>query len=207
MVEPHGEERFTEDDLLPSADELRARRRGLVDRIAATVAVLCAGSMFGGLIALGACAAPMVFSLAPAPFSGNAMGAAFGRWDRVAVGASAALLVCEIARTWAARGRSRRLVHRVRRIAAILAALCAVYIGTSLSPRINQLHADGVHRGDGERGAELDAIHKRAELVGKLEAVLALGLVALHVFTLRTRDEDDDDADEDAPAPLAPGPR
>ena len=147
------------------------------------------------------------FSLAPAPFSGNAMGAAFGRWDRVAVGASAALLVCEIARTWAARGRSRRLVHRVRRIAAIRAALCAVYIGTSLSPRINQLHADGVHRGDGERGAELDAIHKRAELVGKLEAVLALGLVALHVFTLRTRDEDDDDADEDAPAPLAPGPR
>ncbi len=206
MAEPHGEERFTEDDLLPSADELRARRRGLVDRIAATVAVLCAGSMFGGLIALGACAAPMVFSLAPAPFSGNAMVAAFARWDRVAVGASGALLVCEIVRTWAARGRSRQVVHRVRRIAAILAALCAVYIGTSLSPQINGLHAAGVHRGDGERGAELDAIHKRAELVGKLEAALALALVALHVFTLRTRDDEEDEGD-DAPAPLAPGPR
>ena len=206
MADPHGEERFTEDDLLPSEEDLRARRRGLVDRIAATVAVLCAGSMFGGLVALGACAAPMVFALAPAPYSGNAMGAAFARWDRVAVGASAAVLVCEIARTWAARGRSKQLVPRIRRFAGILAALCAVYIGTNLSPAINQLHADGVRRGDGEQGAQLDAIHKRAELVGKLEAVLALGLVVLHVFTLRTRD-DEDEEDEDAPAPLAPGPR
>ena len=207
MAEPHGEERFTEDDLRPSEEELRARRRGLVDRIAATVAVLCAGSLFGGLIALGACAAPMVFALAPAPFSGNAMGAAFARWDRVAVGASGALLVCEIVRTWAARARSRRLVPRIRRIAAVITALCAAYIGTSLSPRINQLHADGVRRGEGDLGAELEAIHKRAELVGKIEAALAVGLVALHVLTLRTRDDDEEDEDEDAPAPLAPGPR
>lgn len=206
MADSHGEERFTEEDLLPSEDELRARRRGLVDRIAATVAVLCAGTMFGGLLALGACAAPMVFSLAPAPFSGNAMGAAFARWDRFAVGAGVALLVCEIARTWAARGRARKPMARVRRFAAIGAALCAVYIGTSLSPRINQLHADGVHRGEGELGATLDAIHKQAELVGKIEVALAAGLVVLHVLTLRTRD-DEDDEDEDAPAPFAPGPR
>ena len=207
MTEPHGEERFTEDDLRPSDEELRARRRSLADRIAATIAVLCAGTLFGGLIALGACAAPMVFSLAPAPFSGNAMGAAFARWDRVAVAGAGLLLVCEIVRTWAARGRSRMLVPRIRRIAAVVTALCAAYIGTSLSPRINQLHADGVRRGEGDLGAELDAIHKRAEMVGKIEAALAVALVALHVLTLRTREEEDEEEEDDAPAPLAPGPR
>jgi hypothetical protein len=198
-----GEERFTAADLEPSADDIRARRRGLVDRIAATVAVLCAGTIFGGLVALGACAAPMVFENAPRPFSGNAMGAAFARWDRVAVGAAVLLLVCEIARTWAARGRARLVVPRIRRFGAVLLAAAAVYTGTVLSPRINELHQEGAQRGD----PELDAIHRRAELLGKIQAVLALGLVALHVFTLRSRDEEEDEDEDDAPAPLAPGPR
>ncbi len=199
-------ERFTASDLEPSADELRARRRGLIDRAAATVAVLCAGSLFGGLVALGFCAAPMVFRLAPAPYSGNAMGAAFARWDRVAVVLSGVLLACEVVRTWAARGRSRRPVPRVRRLAAIIVGLCAVFIGTRLSPRILELHESGARRGDGALGVELDTIHRRAELIGKIEAALAVALVGLHVFTLRTRD-DEDDEDEEAAAPLPPGPR
>lgn len=207
MAERPGEERFTAADLEPSEDELRARRRGLVDRIAASVAALCAGTLFGGLLALGACAAPMVFRLAPAPFSGNAMGAAFARWDRVAVAVSGVLLVCEVARTWAARGRSRRLVPRLRRIAAVVVGLCAVFIGTKLSPRILELHEAGARRGEGEAGMQLDAVHRQAELVGKIEAALSLALVGLHVFTLRTRDDEDDEDDEEALAPLPPGPR
>ncbi|MEZ4308253.1 MAG: DUF4149 domain-containing protein [Polyangiaceae bacterium] len=146
MASGFGEERFTQADLEPSADELRARRRSIVERIAASLAVLCAGTMFGGLLALGFCAAPMVFRMTPAPFSGNAMGAAFARWDRVAVVMSGVLLVCEVARTWAARGRSRRVAPRVRRFAAVLVALCATYVGTSLSPRILQLHQEGARR-------------------------------------------------------------
>lgn len=206
MAEQFGEERFTAADLEPSEDEIRARRRGVIDRVAASVAVLCAGALFGGLFALGFCAAPMVFRLAPAPFSGNAMGAAFARWDRVAVVLAGLLLVCEVVRTWAARGRSRRLVPRIRRVAAVLMGLAVVYIGTNVSPRILQLHESGARRGEGAEGAELDAIHKRAELVGKIEAALAVALVGLHVFTLRTRDDDEEEGD-DAPAPLPPGPR
>lgn len=206
MADHPGEDRFTADDLEPSADELAARRRGLVDRIATTLAVLCAGSLIGGLTALGACAAPMVFALAPAPYSGNAMGAAFARWDRVALVASGLLLVCEIVRTWAARGRARTVIARVRRFAGVLVALAVTYIGTSLSPRINELHEQGVRRGEGEQGAVLEAIHKRAELVGKIELALALGLIVLHVFTLRTRD-DEEEEDDGALAPLPPGPR
>jgi hypothetical protein len=206
VADQDGEERFTESDLEPSAEEVWARRRGFIDRIAAAVAALCAGTMFGGLIALGACAAPMVFTLTPPPWNGNAMGAAFARWDRVAVVAGALLLACEMVRTWASRGRSRDLVPRIRRAAAILVALSAVYIGATLSPRINQLHLEGVRRGEGPQGAELEEIHKRAELVGKIESALALGLVILHVLTIRSRD-DEDDEDGDAQAPLPPGPR
>ena len=121
----------------------------------------------------------------------------------IAISASALLLLCELVRTWGAGRRARSLVARARRIAAVLVALSAAYIGSSLSPRIIELHNAGIHRGD----PELDSIHKRAELVGKFEAVLALGLVALHVFTVRTRAEDEDDEEDDAPAPLPPGPR
>jgi hypothetical protein len=107
VSEQFGEERFTASDLEPSEDEIRARRRGVIDRAAVVVAVLCAGTLFGGLLALGFCAAPMVFKVVPPPLSGNAMGAAFARWDRVAVAFSGLLLVCEVVRTWAGRGRSR----------------------------------------------------------------------------------------------------
>jgi hypothetical protein len=206
VSEQFGEERFTEADLAPSEDELRARRRDAIDRAAAAVAILCAGALFGGLVALGFCAAPMVFRMAPAPFSGSAMGAAFARWDRVAVAASGLLLICEVVRTWAGRGRSRRLLPRLRRIAAVVVGLSAVLIGTQLSPRILQLHEAGARRGEGAEGQELDAVHKRAEMFGKIEAALAVALVGLHVFTLRTR-KDDDDEDEDEAAPLPPGPR
>lgn len=206
MAERPGEEQFTAADLEPSEDELRARRRAVVDRVAASIAVLCAGALVGGLVALGAGAAPLVFGMLPRPLAGNVMGAIFSRWDRVAMGLSGALLVAEIARTWAARGRARQLPARVRRIAAILVALCAAYIGTALSPRILELHRGGVVRGEGEQGAELEAVHRRAELVGKIEMAFAVGLVALHVFTLQAR-RDEEEEEEDAPAPLPPGPR
>ncbi len=206
MTEHPAEERFTAADLEPDEDERRARRRDSIDRAAASVAVVAAGVLLGGLVALGACAAPTVFALVPRPLAGNAMGATFARWDRVAIGVAAVLLASELVRTWAGAKRARRLLPRIRRLTAVLAALCVAYIGSVLSPRILQLHESGVTRGEGEQGAELEAVHKRAELVGKFEAVLALGLAFLHVFTLPSRRESDDDEDEIS-APLPPGPR
>lgn len=206
MSEQFGQEEFTEADLAPSEEALRARRRAVIDQAAAALAVLAAGALFGGLLALGFCAAPMVFRMAPAPFSGNAMGAAFARWDRVAVGLSGLLLVCEVVRTWAGRSRSRRVVPRIRRMAAVVVGLSAVLIGTQMSPRILALHEAGARRGEGTDGMELDTVHRRAELFGKIEAALAVALVGLHIFTLRTK-TDDDDEEEEAVSPLPPGPR
>lgn len=203
------ETRFTEEDLLPSPEERRARVNAIVERVALTAAVLAAGLYIGGLVALGACAAPAVFRLAPTPFSGDAMGAAFARFDQVAIGASVVALGSEIARTWAAGLPGRTLAARIRRFCAIFMAFAATYVGMALTPRINELHRAGVRRDESPQGQVLEAIHKRAELAGKAGMLFAVGFVALGVFTLRVRRPEDEDEDEigEVFAPLPPGPR
>jgi hypothetical protein len=193
------EGRFTEEDLAPSEDDRRAERKLRVEKGATTIAVIAVGLWMGGLVALGACAAPFVFKLTPAPFSGDAMGAAFARFDSIALGAAVVALGAEVLRTWAA-GRRGGAPARVRRGLAIALAAAAAYIALGLTPRIISMHQAGVTRGD----PVLDAVHARAELVGKLELAGGLALIALHVFTLATRREDEDD---DSRGPLPPGPR
>jgi len=204
---------FTEADLEPSDDDRRRARHDAIDRGAATVAVVSAGLVVGGLVALGACAAPFVFRLTPAPASGFAMGAAFARFDRIAIGAAAVALGAELVRTFLVRRRPPTIAARLRRFVAMGLAGAATWMGTSVSPAITDLYAAGARReaattaGPGaDLGASLDALHRRAEAIGKLEVGLALALVALHVFTVR-RANDDDDPGDVAPVPLPPGPR
>jgi hypothetical protein len=193
------EGRFTEADLEPTEDERRACRRMKIEKGATSVAVIAIGLWMGGLIALGACAAPFVFRLTPAPFSGDAMGAAFARFDSIALGAAVIALGAEVLRTWA-RGRRGGKAARIRRMLAILLAAGAAYVALALTPKIISMHQAGITRGD----PVLDEIHHRAELVGKIELFGGLALIALHVFTLGSREEDEED---EAPGPLPPGPR
>ncbi len=202
------ETRFTEEDLLPGPEDRRARVAAIVERVAATAGVLAAGLYIGGLVALGACAAPAVFRLTPTPFSGDAMGVAFARFDQVAIGASVVALGSEIARTWAAGLSGRTIAARARRICAIFMALAATYVGIALTPRINELHRAGVRRNETPEGQVLEAIHHRAEMTGKAGMFFAVTFVALGIFTLRVRRPDDDDEDVgEVFAPLPPGPR
>jgi putative copper export protein len=205
MSAPTDEIRFSAKDLEPDQDEVRAARRGIVDRVGATVAVLAAGVWVGGMVALGACAAPFVFRLTPAPFSGDAMGAAFARFDQIALGASVVLLGAEVARTWAAGPSARSVAARVRRVSAFVMAGCAAYIGLVLSPHINELHRGGALRGVGDLGAELDRTHRTAEAVGKLETGLGVLVVVLHVLTLGPARRREDEEDGGYTAPGIPG--
>ncbi|EYF06297.1 DUF4149 domain-containing protein [Chondromyces apiculatus] len=207
-MQPMGEEehRFTEADLEPSPEERSAARRMLVERAATTAGVLAAGVWAGGLVALGFCAAPFVFRMTPAPFSGDAMGAAFARFDQIALGSAVVLLGAEVVRTWAARRHGRTVTARVRRFAAMLLAAMAAYMGLILTPRINDLHRAGAQRGQGAMGAELEQLHQRAEKVSQMELLLLTAAVALHVFTLGARRPEDEEEDE-VSAPLPPGPR
>ena len=84
-------------------------------------------------MALGACAAPLVFEMTPAPFSGDAMGAAFARFDQIALGAAVVLLGAEVARTCAsgAAGGSASPPASADSLAVLMAG-CAAYSGLSL---------------------------------------------------------------------------
>jgi hypothetical protein len=77
----------------------------------------------------------------------------------------------------------------LRGAAALAAAGLALWQGLSLSPRIEALHQAGAVRGLGPPGLELETIHKRAELIGKLEVGLLLAIILLHVVTLVSTDE------------------
>ncbi|MEZ4439112.1 MAG: DUF4149 domain-containing protein [Polyangiaceae bacterium] len=209
-----GEDVFTEDDLAPSDEDLRALRRHRLDKAATIVAAIALGLFLGGTIALGACAAPMVFELVPAPLNGKAMGAAFRRFDFIAIGCGVVVLGCEAFRTFLASGlfgggrrqaTKERILRRARLYGAILLAGGIVWTGMVLSPRIMALHEAGARRNVGPEGAELESTHKTAELLGKIDTVLALLLIALHIGSLRSPRYADDD--ELADAPLAPGPR
>lgn len=204
MIDPRpGEDVFTEEDLAPSEDDRRARRRGLIERAATITAVSALGLWMGGLVALGACAAPLVFELTPYPFSAQAMGAVFARFDGIAIACSLVVLGAEVARTVVAlRSReSRGVWSRLRRYLAIALAAGAVYSGLRLTPEILRLHEEGARRGVGEDGAALEALHGQAELIAKIIVPLALVLIALHVATLRAPGEED----EEVFAPLPPG--
>ncbi len=205
-MEP-GDEVFSEADLEPDPEEESARRRYLIDRIATLVAVCCAGVLAGGLLALGYCAAPFVFRLTPPPHSGFAMGAAFARFDSIAIGCGVIVMGCEVLRTLLARKRRPTTAARVRRYVAILMAAGAAYSGLHLSAGIVSFYGQGVRRGIGPDGAKLDSLHQQAEVIAKAQIPLAALLIGLHVFTLRSpRDEEEED-ELAAAAPLPPGPR
>jgi hypothetical protein len=202
---PPGSEVFSEADLAPGDDERRALRRALVDRIAATVAVIALGLWAGGLIALGACAAPFVFEYTPYPFSGQAMGLAFRRFDAIAMTCGTIVVGCEVARTLVSRRRDSQLVPRIRRALAIMLACGAIYVGLRLTPAIIDMHSAGVRRNVGAEGTELERLHAQAELIGKATVPGALLLIVLHLFTLKSALERLAEEDE-ALAPLPPGP-
>ncbi len=150
---------------------------------AATLAVVCLGIWVGGLVALGACAAPIVFRVVPAPLSGDAMGAVFRRFDQVAIACGVIVLACEAVRL--RTGLGWNLFERARTALAVVAAAAAIYGGARLSPTIVALHAAGAVRGFGPDGAELERVHRLAESIAKIEVIAGLVLLALHVTTLR----------------------
>jgi hypothetical protein len=209
MVTPPGHETFTEADLAPPEWEVEARRRSRIDRGATFAAVLALGVWSGGLVALGACAAPMVFGLTPYPFSADAMSAAFARFDGIAIGCVVAALGAEAARSFldlrSPRAPRDRLLARVRRYLGMLAAVGAIVSGTMLTPEIIRLHKGGARRGIGAEGARLAEVHRQAETLSKGLLVVAVAAIALHVATVRSAREDEDD--DLAAAPLPPGPR
>jgi hypothetical protein len=151
-------------------------------RVAASLALLAVGVWLGGLVALGALAAPVVFSVAPFPANADAMTIVFRRFDLVAMACGATLLATEAIRP-ALRLRFAPADH-LRAAFSVLAAGLAVYEGTHVSPRIAALHAGGAVRGLGAAGVELARLHDVAEACGKAQLAILAVVVVLHVVAL-----------------------
>jgi putative copper export protein len=153
-----------------------------VRRATAVVELLAVAVWLGGLLALGAVAAPIVFSMVAFPSNADAMTVVFRRFDRVAIGCAALVLAAE-----ASRGLARvnfTVSDRMRAAAGAMAAGLAVLEATSVSPRIAALHAGGALRGIGSAGMELARLHDVAEWCGKAEVVLLGAVIVLEVVAL-----------------------
>jgi hypothetical protein len=132
------------------------------------------------MLALGALAAPVVFGTLPAPLSGDVMTPIFRRFDKVALACAAVLLVVEVVRAAGRLPVERLDVARI--IAALGAAGLVAWQAMVLSPRIESLHVRGAVRGDGDLGRALDATHRLVENEAKVQLLLVVAVVALHVF-------------------------
>lgn len=152
--------------------------RAVVAAIAA-VQLLALAVWAGGLLALGAIVAPIVFRVVPAPTSADAMTLVFRRFDVVAIVCAAIALVAEAA--FALRGGKVTRSDLARGLCLVAAAALAIAIGTWLSPGIADLHRGGAIRGLGEGGLALERLHHLAEGLAKAEIVLLLASFVLAV--------------------------
>jgi hypothetical protein len=157
----------------------------LVRRVTASVGLLAIAVWLGGLVALGAVAAPIVFAQVSWPQSADAMSMVFRRFDAIAMTCGVLVVVAEAAR--ALTGGPFTRVDLGRGLASVVAALAATAEGVHVSPRIAALHASGAIRGVDGPGLELARLHDLAESLGKSELALLALLVVLQVVTLSGR--------------------
>jgi hypothetical protein len=170
-------------------------------RAVAIASLLAIAIWLGGLVALGAVAAPTVFAIVPMPSSADAMTSVFRRFDVVAMACAAVILAGEAGRAWmraasrqaprvrqeshgrpspAAPALSRPGLSKVDRLvtlragASALAAVGSVVQGTEITPKIAALHAGGAVRGLSPGGMELARLHDLAEWCAKAQLVLLL---------------------------------
>jgi hypothetical protein len=154
----------------------------LLRRALSTIALLAIAVWLGGLVALGALAAPVIFAVVPFPSNADAMTIVFRRFDLVAMTCAALVLATEAVRPMARLTFERLALARAG--ATLVAALAAVYEGVRVSPRIADLHAAGAIRGVDAAGIELARLHDVAEWCGKIELLLLVAVVALHAVAL-----------------------
>lgn len=153
-------------------------RRAVVTTIA-IVQLLSIAVWAGGLLALGAIVAPIVFRVVPAPTSADAMTLVFRRFDGVAITCAVVALVAEAA--FASRGGRATRGDLARGVCLVGATVLAITIGSWLSPGIAALHRAGAVRHIGEAGQALERLHKLAELLAKGEVILLLAGFGLSV--------------------------
>jgi uncharacterized membrane protein len=156
-----------------------SRRRSWVTGLA-VVQLLALAVWAGGLLALGAVVAPIVFRTVPAPTNADAMTLVFRRFDTVAIACAAVALVAEAG--FALRGGKITRLDLARAASVVVATGLAIAVGAWISPAIAELHRSGAVRGVGEGGQALARLHHLAEALAKGEITFLFASFLLSVF-------------------------
>lgn len=168
---------------------------GAASLVRDVVALMAGGVWLGGLIVLGAIVAPTVFRNVPAPFSADAMTLVFQKFDRIAIGCAAMLLLTEAARLAtpstspidSERARSRsRYASALGWFCLLAAAALAIVEGVLISPAVAALHRAGAVRYVGPDGERLEMFHRWAERDGKAQLALLVVFFGVWVWRART---------------------
>jgi len=162
-------------------------------KIANAVALLAWALWLGGLVALGAISAPLVFGHVPMPYSADAMTLVFRRFDVLAMTCAAVVLAREMVALFfemapvsggRGHGVAVRRIDAARMASVLVAGALAAIEGMWLSPAIEELHRSGAVRGAGELGERLETLHARAEAVSKVELLVLLAFIVLYAFAV-----------------------
>lgn len=151
--------------------------------VAEVVATLCVALWLGGMLALGAFAAPEVFGQLERDVAGSVMGTIFAKFDRMVLVLACVLIAAEGVRVFIDGARGKLALARLASMVLLigLALTSALWLG----PSINELFAQGVRRGVDEAGADMERLHNLATTLGKVAMVFATAWIALGIVAHR----------------------
>jgi hypothetical protein len=143
--------------------------------------------MIGGLLALGAFTAPVLFKQFARPEAGTAMALIFRRYDVVLLAGAVLVMLGELLRLWfSGRSFGETLAGgwlQGFRMGALVALLVCIFYGTlHVNPRLETLQKAGVYGHGAQAVQEFQALHKRSEQVAKFQLSLAVVLLVLTPF-------------------------
>jgi hypothetical protein len=139
--------------------------------------------MVGGMLALGAFTAPIVFAGLSKELAATLMARIFTRFDSVLLIALALTLLGEVLRVSAGVLPVKSKLNGFRWLLLILLTTGLLFSTQSLNPQIARLNRAGVHRGsETPAGREFDGLHRHSETVYKLELMAALLLLLVNPF-------------------------
>ena len=162
---------------------ITGRRSAVVALAAEVIATLAVALWLGGILALGAFAAPEVFGQLPRETAGSVMGTIFAKFDRLVLVVAGVLVFAEAVRVLTEGVPGRLGLARLIMAGALvaLALTSALWLG----PSINEMFENGIRRGVGDAGAEMDRLHHLAELLGKVAFLCATAWLTLGIILHR----------------------
>ncbi len=149
----------------------------MLHSIGSALQLLGLSLMIGGLLALGAFTAPVLFSQFPREAAGQAMTIIFRRYDTVLLVAALLVLAGEGLRVFATP-ISWTLLSGVRSGLLLLLVLATVGSVMFLNPRMEAMQQQGVGRSEPEFGQ----LHQQSEKLAKLELAGAVLVLLLTPF-------------------------